>query len=230
METALKCLGDSEQSEALRRHIEASAFPCVGAKSALARGNMKTYLARDLTSAWNDVPIHRALLDWSDLYRDEGPEAGFRSFAVIFEGPQDLSETQFEAAMWERIQSFSDKDAWLGQEHDSTVSPNPADDHFSLSFGEQAYFVVGLHPQASRPARRFAYPTMIFNLHDQFEQLRAMGRYERLRTAIIDRDILLAGSPNPMLARHGEGSEAAQYSGREVAGDWQCPFRNPRSL
>jgi hypothetical protein len=29
--------------------------------------------------------------------------------------------------------------------------------------------------------------------------------------------------------RHGEVSEAAQYSGRLVGPEWQCPFQNPRS-
>ena len=70
---------------------------------------------------------------------------------------------------------------------------------------------------------------LVFNLHDQFEQLRAEGRYERIRATILDRDLDLAGSVNPMLARHGETSEAAQYSGRAVGPDWQCPFRDPRT-
>ena len=39
------------------------------------------------------------------------------------------------------------------------------------------------------------------------------------------RDEALTGSRNPMLARHGEASEARQYSGRAVDEDWRCPFR-----
>ena len=64
----------------------------------------------------------------------------------------------------------------------------------------------------------------IDNLHDQFEQLRDEGRYEQLRDRIIARDVALAGTVNPMLARHGELSEARQYSGRAVNDDWVCPF------
>ena len=64
----------------------------------------------------------------------------------------------------------------------------------------------------------------MFNLHDQFEQLRAQGRYDKLRDTISDRDIKLAGSPNPMLAPHGKVSAARQYSGRAVGADWACPF------
>ena len=65
---------------------------------------------------------------------------------------------------------------------------------------------------------------MIFNLHDQFEQLRAAGTYEGMREKIMLRDETVAGSRNPMLARHGEASEARQYSGRVVGSDWTCPF------
>ena len=39
----------------------------------------------------------------------------------------------------------------------------------------------------------------------------------------------LSGSINPMLARHGESSEARQYSGRVVDEDWKCPLKDPRS-
>jgi uncharacterized protein len=95
-----------------------------------------------------------------------------------------------------------------------------------LSFGEEAFFIVGLHPRASRPARRFECPVLVFNLHDQFEQLREQGRYERMRTKIIERDVALAGSANPMLARHGTISEARQYSGRNISEPgWVCPFK-----
>lgn len=211
----------------LRSFISHSAFPCVGAKSALARGSLEIVIARDIRSAWNDVEIHETLLRWSKGYRHASD--GFRSLAVIFESPTTLSEAEFEASMWERLQSLADKDAWRGQRYNAKVSSDPVDPHFSLSFGGEAYFVVGLHPMASRPARRFAAPVLVFNLHDQFETLRAEGRYERMRDRIIHRDVALAGTPNPMLKRHGEASEAAQYSGRIVPEDWQCPFHDPRN-
>ncbi len=131
--------------------------------------------------------------------------------------------------MWARIQSLTDKDAWLEQPYDKRVSSDPSDPHFSLSFGGEAFFVVGMHPKASRPARRFDSPVMVFNLHDQFEQLRAENRYETIRSKILERDEKLAGSINPMLAKHGETSEAKQYSGRLTEDDWKCPFSDPRS-
>ncbi|MHA6316248.1 guanitoxin biosynthesis heme-dependent pre-guanitoxin N-hydroxylase GntA [Altererythrobacter sp. CAU 1778] len=217
---------DPRLAAALTAHIEEAAFPCVGAKSALATGNLQIETAWSLTSAWNDIKIHDRLLDWGRAY--EKDPSGLRSLAVVFEGPLDLNEEQFEAAMWERLQSLAAKDGWRGQEYSANVSSDPADPHFSLSFGSQAYFVVGLHPNASRTARRTRYPTLVFNLHEQFEQLREQQRYEKMRKTILTRDERLDGSINPMLSRHGESSEARQYSGRQVGDDWTCPFSDPR--
>lgn len=202
-------------------------FPCVGAKSALANGMLRVIEARDITSGWNDLEIHRELIDWARAYKSD--PSGLRSLAVIFDGPADLGETAFEQALWQRLQSLADKDAWKGLAYDPGVHSDPEHPHFSLSFGGEAFFVIGLHPQASRPARRFHKPALVFNLHDQFERLRADGRYERMRERILDRDEELAGSLNPMLARHGEASEAAQYSGRVVEEGWKCPFHDPRT-
>ncbi len=219
------CDQDHTLAVALRHFIADPGFPCVGAKAALSRDQLAIVVARDITSGWDDLRIYPLLLDFVDRYREE--PTLFRSFAVVFEnaGGGELSECEFERHLWERAQSLSDKDAWNGKPYDDRVSPDPHDSHFSLSFGGEAFFIVGLHPQASRPARRFQAPAMVFNLHDQFERLREQGAYDKLRRSILSRDEALAGSQNPMLARHGEASEARQYSGRVVDQSWQCPFQ-----
>jgi FPC/CPF motif-containing protein YcgG len=209
-------------AEQFRTRVRNPTFPCVGAKSAVSRGLVRFVVARDIRSAWDDLRIYGGLLQFATSYREE-PKL-FQSLVVIYENPDVLSEDMFEDALWARIQSLTDKDAWHGQDYDHRVSSDPDSPHFSLSFGGEAFFVVGLHPRASRPARRFDKPVLVFNLHDQFERLRAENRYEALRRSIIERDIAVAGSPNPMLARHGESSEARQYSGRAVGSDWRCPF------
>lgn len=68
---------------------------------------------------------------------------------------------------------------------------------------------------------------MVFNLHRQFEMLRASGAYEKLRASILQRDVTLAGAINPMLSRHGETSEARQYSGRAVDDAGPAPSTHP---
>lgn len=216
----LTCLEDR-----FRSFIHQTDFPCVGAKSALAKGTLDVLVARDLRSNWDDRRIYDGITKVVADYRAD--RALFRSFAVIFEGPGNIDEPTFETYLWARAESLTNKDTWLGRPHDRRVSSDPDNPHFSLSFGEEAFFIVGLHPHASRPARRFERPVLVFNLHDQFEQLRQQGLYERMREKIIARDIALAGSPNPMLARHGVISEARQYSGRLIAdAEWKCPF-NP---
>lgn len=206
----------------MSKFIEAPHFPCVGAKAALKRDGMNFLVARNFGSAWDDLRILPALLDLSKRYRAQ--PTLFQSLVVIFEAGAPISELQFERLLWERLISLSDKDEWLGQPPDSRVAHDPDDPHFAMSFGGEAFFVVGLHPRASRPARRFDFPAIVFNLHDQFEQLRQQGRYDKLRDAITERDISLAGSSNPMLSVHGAKSSARQYSGRVVEENWQCPF------
>lgn len=149
----------------------------------------------------------------------------FVSQAIVFRNHAVLSEEEFETHLWQRLTNIHRIDSadylW-----DPTVESDPQSPHFSLSIGGRGFFVVGLHPGASRAARRFKYPTLIFNLHSQFERLRDEGRYEIIRAKTIDRDIAANGDANPMLARHGTGSAAAQYSGRHVGDKWQCPFKN----
>ena len=213
---------DHPLAERFRRFVGDAGFPCVGAKAALNRDGMRFVVARDFRSAWDDLRILPSLLALAKSYRAE--PALFQSLVVLFEGGTPDDEAGFEAQLWKRLQSLTDKDQWLGQPADPRVSHDPGDPHFAMSFGGEAFFVVGLHPHASRLARRFDVPAMVFNLHDQFEQLRAVGQYDKLRETIIDRDVALSGSPNPMLAQHGSVSSARQYSGRAVGIEWRCPF------
>ena len=97
------------------------------------------------------------------------------------------------------------------------MGSDPNDPHFAFSAGGTAYFIVGLHPAASRVARRAPLPTLVFNPHDQFEELRAEGRFDGMRTTIRRRDEDLQGFVNPMVADHGDSTEALQYSGRRHA-------------
>lgn len=215
-------LRDIDLTHNFEEFVRDAAFPCVGAKSALNKGQMHFCVAGDIRSAWDDLRIWPHVAAMARSYR-ESPDL-FQTLVVLFRSDAPLSEEEFERAMWARLQSLTDKDEWLGQRPDPRISTDPEDPHFAVSFGGEAFFIVGLHPNSSRPARRFERPAMVFNLHDQFERLRAEGRYDGLRDTILKRDKELAGSINPMLATHGAASAARQYSGRAVEGEWQCPF------
>ena len=210
-------------TSAFEEFVRDPLFPCVGAKAALSKKQMTFVVARNIKSASDDFDIHAAVRSLVDKYRKN--RTPFRSLAVIFQRDLTLDELQFEYHLWERLQTLSDIDDWLGQEKDARVAHDPNHPEFSLSFGGEAFFIIGLHPQASRPARRFVRPTMVFNLHDQFESLREANQYEKLRASILDRDVKIAGNVNPMLAKHGEVSAARQYSGRAVESGWKCPYQ-----
>lgn len=197
-------------------------YPCVGAKAALAKGQIRYLFARDLGSAWDDLRLHREIVAFAR--RQQRSFKLFSSLVVIFRTPQALPEADFERLMWERLQSLHDKDRWLGFAYDPEVSADPASPSFSFSLGGSAFFLVGLNPGSNRRARRFRRPALVFNLHRQFEMLRGQGAYSSMRSKILSRDVAFSGSINPMLAVHGETSEARQYSGRRTSADWQCPF------
>jgi FPC/CPF motif-containing protein YcgG len=204
-------------------------YPCVVAKSVNQRDTIKLLVARDITRPLDDVELYDALCQFGAAAVADGgsvgsADTGFQTLIIAYAGPATLTESEFEAALWNRLQNLHNFDAVRGEEWDPAVNADPESAHFSMSIGGYAFFVVGLHPNASRPARRFAYPSLVFNLHVQFELMRQDGRYDRVQSAIRERDTALSGSVNPMLANFGDGSEAAQYSGRQVDAGWRCPL------
>jgi FPC/CPF motif-containing protein YcgG len=207
----------------LREFVASSNFPCVGAKAALRRHQLEILVAPDIRHGGSDKMITRRLQDFA--IRHDADDKMFVSQAVIFQSDADLSEAAFETHLWQRLTSLHTIDR-QDYQWDPNVDSDPESPHFSLSIGGKGFFVVGLHPNASRAARRFRHPTLVFNLHAQFEKLRQEGRYETIRNKTIERDIALQGSANPMLARHGEDSAAKQFSGRAVRSDWKCPFKH----
>lgn len=207
--------------------IDAANYPCLGAKSALSRDQIEVVIAADLRNDTSDAAIHAGLVQTVARYRAHAEL--FRSFVVIFETAGDHTEGAFERALWERLQALTDLDRRRGYDHDKRVCDDPEEPDFSLSFGGEAFYAIGLHPNASRLARRFSAPAIVFNIHDQFVRLRASGVFDGLSEAINARDIALCGSKNPMLGRHGDVSEARQYSGRAVDEAWHCPLHRTDS-
>ncbi|HVY90504.1 MAG TPA: guanitoxin biosynthesis heme-dependent pre-guanitoxin N-hydroxylase GntA [Hyphomonadaceae bacterium] len=203
--------------------IHSDAFPCVGAKSAHALGGLHVHEAGDFASSEHDAAIHEAIVAFGDACRRY--PARLSSFACLFRHGAKLTEAEFEAALWRRVQGLHDVDAQSGAAWAENVAREPESPDFSFSVGGMAYFVVGLHPGASRAARRFCRPALIFNPHEQFERLRADGRYYQMQSIVREREIARNGSINPMLSDFGRGREAAQYSGREVGPSWTCPLK-----
>jgi FPC/CPF motif-containing protein YcgG len=163
--------------------------------------------------------VRQGLEAFAELVEQEDT---FHSFVATFRRPTGLDEQSFEELLWCLLQRIHDGDhrPWSAD-----VSADPTNPHFAFSVAGSAYFVVGLHPAASRIARRAPLPTIVFNPHAQFETLRDTGQFERMRDTIRRRDRDVQGTINPMVADHGESSEAIQYSGRIHSPGWKPPLQ-----
>jgi FPC/CPF motif-containing protein YcgG len=212
---------DQPKHKQIAEFVRISDWPCVGAKSAFQRGQITVKRYGNIHEDACNAKLLADVYAFVRSYRET--RAMFMSFLAEFSEPYPTSEVQFEDALWERLQGLHELDR-RGFYWDHRVESDPDHEGFSFSIGGEAFFIIGMHPFASRKSRRYPRPAMVFNLHDQFERLREDGRYERMRDAIRERDAQYCGSPNPVLRNFGEGSEARQYAGRNVEAEWRCPF------
>ncbi len=202
--------------------INNKTFPCIGAKTAMAKNQISYMVAGNILCAQHDKEICSFLYSFVDGYRRS--DNHFHSAAIIFIGPKTITEAGYENAMWQRLQSISDLDA-LHFAFDKRVSPDINSPLFSFSVKEEALFVVGMHPDSSRAARRFKYPAIVFNPHAQFETLKKTNKYKSLQSVVRKRDIAFSGSINPMLNDHALSPEIAQYSGKNYGNSFTCPLK-----
>jgi FPC/CPF motif-containing protein YcgG len=206
--------------DAFRSFVLDDEFSCLGAKSAIRRGAYRfgTYGSMD------DPAVSEGLI--RDLYAFVNERRGFTgdftTYVAVFRGaPTD--ELAFEGSLWRQLDRLHALDAQF-YEWDTAVSSDPESEEFSFSVAGNAFFIVGMQPGASRSARRFAWPVLVFNAHEQFENLKHTGRFKGLQKQIREREVRLDGALNPNLAEFGYHSEARQYSGRAVEAEWKCPF------
>jgi uncharacterized protein len=197
-------------------------FPCVAARAALVHQQIRCFVAGNMLCPADDMDILKFIYTFVDDYRNA--KSLYHSATIIFTGPDISSEQYFDEILWRRLQSLSDLDA-MNYNYDKRVSADPASPHFSYSLKEEAFFVIALHPASSRISRRFKYPTMVFNPHEQFEILRQQRHYDHMKQTVRNRDIKLSGSINPMLDDYGSSSETLQYSGRKYDSNWKCPLQ-----
>ena len=193
-------------------------FSCLGARAALRHDDHRI-------GAYGPIGTPEATARLAlDLARfaPAADGAEFATFVAAFMGAAPEGEAEFEALLWSQLQALHDADETRGWA--PSVSDRPEDPRFAFSFAGTAFFVVGLNPASSRLARRFGWPTLVFNPRVQFERLREDGRYAGLRDQIRAREVALQGTLNPNLADFGEASEARQYSGRAIEPGWRCPF------
>lgn len=205
-----------------RALVLSEGFSCLGAKAAFrtAQYQLGVYAAIGSAEATDNLARHLS------AFVEANPPSprGVTTFIASFSGPTASDEATFERLLWAQLQTLHDRDSRLHR-WDPSVSADPEDPGFSYSFAGRAFFVVGLHAASSRWARRFAWPTLVFNPHDQFERLRTEGTFPRLQQRIRARERALQTTLNANLSNFGERSEARQYAGRPLDAEWQCPFQ-----
>jgi hypothetical protein len=202
-------------------YIHNDSFPCIAAKAALARQQIDCLVVDHMACPKDDKLILDFLYEFIDSYR--ASKELYHSAAIIFKGPDNINESDFDSLLWMRLQSISNLDS-KNYPYDSRVDKDPESGKFSFSVKEEAFFIIGLHPGSTRSTRQFQYPTLTFNPHAQFEQLKDMNKFERMKEVVRKRDLAISGSINPMLENYGVSSEVYQYSGVNYDDQWQCPL------
>jgi uncharacterized protein len=211
---------------ALRQFIQSDNCSCVAAKAAITAGGYRFgyYPGFATTIALEGVARDLA------AFVAERPSISSRyaTFVAVFEEFAFGDEVWFERNLWRILQRLHELDAPYNS-WNATVASDPSKPDFSFSFAGTPFFIVGMHPNASRQSRRFFMPALAFNAHDQFQNARQTGNFDRIVRAVRTRELALQGSLNPELREFGTRSEARQYAGRATEDDWKCPFRPHQS-
>ncbi|VXC14498.1 guanitoxin biosynthesis heme-dependent pre-guanitoxin N-hydroxylase GntA [Maribacter litoralis] len=193
--------------------------PCVMAQSLVANDNLTIHNYGNFET----VTIPHILEDLNNYLNDiDDDSKKFQTFIAVFEDDEFETELAFEKALWKLLYQLHKEDycKW-----DKSTDSDVSSSNFSMSILGNSFYIVGMHPKASRKARSSPVPMIVFNLHNQFEILRKSNRYTRVRDLIRSRDKEYQGSINPMLEDFGTNSEARQYSGRAVDNKWKCPYQ-----
>jgi len=193
--------------------------PCIMAQSVFKTDEVELYSYQELGSRKAAQQLLNDIKQYLKTY--DFQSNSFKTLMAVFPDDQFDTEKEFEDKLWQHLRQIYKLD---DQPWDEDVAKDPSDSDFSFSIAGAAFFIVGMHSKSSRKARQSPHPCLTFNLHWQFEKLREMGTFEQVRDKIRTRDEALQGDVNPVVKDHGEESEAKQYSGRKVEGNWKCPF------
>ncbi len=217
------CPHDENINDEIRSFILQKNYPCVAAIQSVVRNDyvIGTYGQFGTGTHWHR--LRTDLLKFLELQR--ATKSRYMSFWAVFNAPVQTpdNELHFEKKFWKELSLLSSEEERAG-DWGEINSSDPNDPAFCLSLAGVKLFVVGLHPESSRFARRFSCPAMVFNAFSQFEVFEEEGTYAAMVNIIRQNDLRFQGSINPMVLAHGDDWEAIQYSGRENPESWKCPF------
>lgn len=172
------------------------------AKSVLKNGVLRFHEAKDHSLE----SILDLMGDFVHSYRSTDK---LHSFILGF---PSMTFQEFEKFFWKFLISLKFLDH---SPHDSRVDSDPFSPRFSYSLHSEGFFILLLHPDSPRLSRRTKFPAIVFNPHQQFEDLRDKNIFYKVRDIIRKRDLELQGNANPMLHDFGVSSEIFQYTGKK---------------
>ena len=162
--------------------------PCIMAKTIFNSENYQLNSYSEFGSETAAAAILGDLEKYLENYDFSTNE--FFSFIAVFDDNISYSEIEFERLLWKQLQKIYNLD---NLDWDKTVSNDPNNKSFSFSILGSAFYIVGMHPNSARSARKSPKTSLVFNLHWQFEKLREMGVYTRVRNTIRNREIQKIG-------------------------------------
>lgn len=178
-------------------------------------------LVEDFGTGYAAKTIAHGLTQFRERQKRTGEP--FLSYWAVWNPIQPMTEEEHEKKFWHELSvlaTHSKKD-W-----DPLFSPDPLSKRFCFSFDGEAFFVVGLHSQSSRMARRFPFPAIVFNLYSQFEDLVSKGTYDAVVKVNRKREMAYQGNLNPMVEKYADSWETIAFSGRNNPASWVCPFKH----
>jgi len=209
--------------KSMRDIISQKDYPCLPALQSFHQNDYLVGIYQGFETGLNSRELVQDLLYFRKKQKESG--SPYASFWAVFPMAFVQNETDFENQLWKQL-SYLSAVGNQNSQWDPQFSSDPENPRFCFSLHGEALFVVGVSPVSSRKGRRFPFPSFIFNYYDQFTDLAVAGKYDSIVSLNRQREMRFSGSLNPMVEKYGDHREAIQFSGKENAEDWKCPFHH----
>jgi FPC/CPF motif-containing protein YcgG len=212
----------SEIRAELEKFIQSKPFSCLGARAALKKDAIIHGHYPSLGDEASARAHYRDLRAYARGLRPTLSDKSFRTFVATFDEPGGVvDELKYEELLWQHLQFMHDIDSQtFGL--DQGASSDPAEPNFGFHAAGHSFFLVGMHPGASRDSRRFVTPAIAFNSLMQFMLLE--DKFFTMQDAIRKREATNNGSVNPSFTEYEYAMPSRHFSGRFTEEDWKCPY------
>jgi uncharacterized protein len=143
------------------------------------------------------------------------------TFFLMFSELKNWKRKKFRREFWILLKKIAKMQAeYFG--YAEGYSPVLNDSNFSFSFAGVSTFIAAFFNDSPRVSRRFGYTTLVFNIREQFNKLKAEGKFEAFKSAVKKREEKVQNNFNTNLSDFGSESEWRQYDSIDTQS--ACPF------